>query len=71
MKTKNLYHYYGRNGFITSEIFLEGAKYDNMYRLVADSGKMLTDGTHILKTVDIYPDDLDNWKEIPKEEGQI
>ena len=71
MIKKDLYHYNGRNGFVTTEIFLEGAKCDNMYRLVADEGKMLTNGTYTLKTVDIYPEDLDNWKEIKREEGQI
>ena len=44
MIKKDLYRYTGRNGIITSLVHLEDAKYYPMYRLIADEGKMLTDG---------------------------
>jgi hypothetical protein len=44
MIKKDLYRYTGRNGIITSLVHLEDAKYYPMYRLIADEGKVLTDG---------------------------
>lgn len=64
MVKKDLYHYVGRNGFITTEIFLDGAKYYPMHRLIADEGKMLTDGELVVKSIDIFAEDLGKWTEI-------
>ena len=69
MIKKDLYHYSGRNGFVTTEIFLDGAKFYPMYRLIADEGKVLTDGELIVKSIDIFAEDLSKWTEI--EDGQI
>ncbi len=57
------YKYIGRNGYIISEILLECEKTD-MYHLIADSGKILTDGNIYTISVNVFPDELDNWKEI-------
>lgn len=69
MIKKDLYRYTGRNGIITSLVHLEDTKYYPMYRLIADEGKMLTDGELIVKSIDIFAEDLSKWNEI--EEGQI
>lgn len=64
MIKKDLYRYIGRNGIITSLVYLEDTKYYPMYRLIADEGKMLTDGKLIVKSIDIFTEDLGKWTEI-------
>lgn len=64
MIKKDLYRYTGRNGIITSLVHLEDAKYYPMYRLIADEGKMLTDGELKVKSIDIFAEDLGKWTEI-------
>lgn len=64
MIKKDLYRYAGRNGIITSLVYLEDAKYYPMYRLIADEGKMLTNGELKVKSIDIFVEDLDKWTEI-------
>lgn len=68
MIKKDLYRYTGRNGIITSLVHLDDAKYYPMYRLIADEGKMLTDGELIVKSIDIFAEDLGKWTEI--DDGQ-
>jgi hypothetical protein len=69
MIKKDLYRYIGRNGIITSLVHLDDAKYYPMYRLIADEGKVLTDGEQVIKSIDIFAEDLGKWTEI--EDGQI
>lgn len=64
MIKKDLYRYVGRNGFITTEICLNGTDYIPMYRLVAENGKILTKDGIKIKSVDVFPEDLDKWKEV-------
>lgn len=64
MIKKDLYRYTGRNGIITSLVHLEDAKYYPMYRLIADEGKLLTDGDLKVKSIDIFAEDLGKWAEI-------
>lgn len=64
MIKKDLYRYVGRNGSITSLILLDDAKYYPMYRLIAEEGKMLTDGEQVIKSIDIFAEDLGKWTEI-------
>ena len=59
MTKKNLYRYVGRNGIITSLVYLEDAKFFPMFRLIADENKILTDGIVKIKSVDIFADDVD------------
>ena len=70
MTKKNLYRYIGRNGIITSLVHLEDAKFYPMFRLMADEHKILTDGEHRVKSVDIFVEDFEKWIEID-ELGQI
>jgi hypothetical protein len=58
------YRYLGKNGIITSSILLEGIKPILMYRLIADEGKILTDGEKYLHQTEIFIEDLDKWTEI-------
>lgn len=69
MIKKNLYRYVGRNGIITSLVYLEDAHFYPMLRLAADSDKVLTNGTVYVKAIDIFADELDQWHEID-EQGQ-
>ena len=64
MIKKDLYRYTGRNGIITSLVHLDDAKFYPMYRLIADEGKMLTDGELMVKSIDIFAEDLSKWTEI-------
>lgn len=64
MTKKNLYRYIGRNGIITSLVYLEDAKFYPMFRLIADDGKILINGDQKLKSVDIFTEDLDKWTEV-------
>ena len=64
MKKSKLYRYYGRNGIITTPIFLEDAKSIMLYNLKADDGKVLTDGETLIRSIIVYPEDLELWKEI-------
>ena len=64
MIKKDLYRYTGRNGIITSLVHLEDAKFFPMYRLIADEGKVLTNGEITVKSIDIFAEDLGNWTEI-------
>ncbi len=64
MIKKDLYRYVGRNGIITSLVHLDDAKFYPMYRLIADEGKMLTDGDLKVKSIDIFAEDLGKWTEI-------
>jgi hypothetical protein len=64
MIKKDLYRYVGRNGIITSLILLDDAKHYSMYRLIADEGKVLTDGEQKVKAIDIFAEDLGKWTEV-------
>ena len=64
MIKKNLYRYFGRNGMITSLVLLDNIEHLLMYRLVADEGKILTDGELKVKSIDIFAEDLGKWTEI-------
>ena len=64
MKKTKLYRYYGRNGIITTPIFLEDAKAILLYNLKAEEGKLITDGETIIKSIIVYPEELQLWQEI-------
>ena len=60
----NRYRYLGRNGILTTSILLQGNDPILMYRLIADEGKVLTDGERFARKVEIFVEDLDKWSEI-------
>ena len=64
------YKYIGRNGTLTTSILLEGATKIDMFCLIADPGKIITDGESQFSSIFVYADDLDNWYEIDIPQGQ-
>lgn len=77
MIQKKLYRYVGRNGIITSLVEIDKATFFPMYRLIAEKGKILTNGKIQSGLVDVFPEDVEQWQEIDdpssssEEEGQI
>ena len=63
MKKINRYRYLGRNGIVTSPILLEGNEPIFMYRLIAEDGKILTNGEIYTSEIEIFAEDLDKWTE--------
>lgn len=62
--TKNiLYVYTGSNGVIWSPILLP-MEHTTMSRLVADTGKILTDGTQYFTVIDVQDSDVQKYTEI-------
>lgn len=62
-KTK-MYKYLGRNGILTTRIILDGIPHILMYSLVADEGKVLTNGELFVKTATIEADEIFLWTEV-------
>lgn len=64
MQTINLYRYTRTNGGVTTSPVAppDGTAYDLRYRLIADEGKALTDGTNVAACMDT--DDPSIWYEI-------
>lgn len=67
MKKIKAYKYIGRNGIITSRILLEDTKNIPMMELVADNGKILTNGVTKAHRVTVELDDINSWQEIADE----
>ncbi len=64
MIVRKMYRYLGRNGIITSPIFLEKAESIPMKELIAEYGKILTNGTKKVYSVVVFEDEVNDWKEI-------
>lgn len=69
MKIEKLYVYTGDNGVITTPVFLENVPSIKKLRLIADDGKILTNGSIQVPTIVIPESKLDTWSEI-KNKGQ-
>lgn len=69
MKKTKLYRYIGRNGIITSPVFLEGISHIQMYRLSAKPGFVLTDGEQFVNSIDIFEEDVELWTEVEAEQN--
>lgn len=63
-----MYEYLGTNGTILTPIHLEDVYYVRKIKLIAESGKSLTDGKRIEKSVLVQEEDVENWSEI--DQGQ-
>lgn len=66
MQTIILYKYKRRGGGVTVSPVKPSVKHTEMYRLVADEGKVLTDGETVTTCVDT--NDVDAWTEIDNAE---
>lgn len=64
MTKKKMYRYLGRNGIITSPVLLDNIEHIDMFHLIADNKKLLTNGEEKVKSVTIFADELDNWTEV-------
>ena len=60
-----LYHYLGTNGTITSPVHLEDIYYIRKIKLVADKGKILTNGKVTQKSIIVPEEEVSSWKEVP------
>lgn len=58
-----LYKYLGTNGVIISPVFLEGIYSIKIYQLIAEPGKMLTNGINRTQSIEIPFNELEQWKE--------
>ena len=69
MKIIPLYKYKRASGGITvSPIKPENTEYTNMVRIIADEGKLLTNGERQTPCADVYT--ADGWTEIDKPEEE-
>lgn len=62
------YTYLGTNGTLTTPIHLEGIYHIKKYLLVAEKGKVLTNGIKKVKVISVLEEELPSWVEI--DEGQ-
>lgn len=68
MVSEKMYKYIGRNGSITSTVLLENVSPIAMRRLMASSGKLLTNGRKRVKEVIVFEDEVEDWYEIEAED---
>lgn len=64
MTSRKMYRYLGRNGILTTHILIEGANYIPLVELVADKGKILTNGEKTVYAVVVEESDVNSWSEI-------
>lgn len=67
MRIQKMFRYIGLNGEITSAIELNCENKIEFYTLTADPGKCLTNGYSKVTTLNVFPDDIANWREIELE----
>lgn len=65
MTKQIIYVYLGTNGTIESPVHLEDVYYTRRMRLMADAGKILTNGKLHRAIVTVPEDEVNEWKEIP------
>lgn len=66
MTKEKIYTYLGVNGTITSPVYLEGIYSVKKIRLIADEGKILSDGNKRISSITVQEDEVSNWTEIDK-----
>ena len=59
------YTYLGRNGILVTRILIDGVNYIPMTTLIADEGKILTDGEITTHSITVENEEVDLWREIP------
>jgi hypothetical protein len=69
MQIINLYKYHRADGGITVSPRKPECEYTEMYRLVADEGKALTNGDIITPCVDV--ESIDGWAEIDEPDEPV
>jgi hypothetical protein len=66
MIDKTLYRYKREDGGITVSPIKPDCEYTELHRLIADEGKVLTDGVTVTSCIDV--DDAEGWAEIDEPE---
>lgn len=66
MKQEKIYRYMGNNGIINTPIEIPNVPCIIKYRLIADNGKILTNGSYSTNVIDVFENELDQWYEIDK-----
>ena len=64
MKKIKKYKYLGRNGVLVSRIEIVGVDYIPMTEIIADEGKILTNGEITTYSITVENDSISEWKEI-------
>lgn len=64
MKKIKAYKYLGRNGILITRVLIEDAKNYPMMELVADKGKILTNGEVKVHSITVDIEEASNWEEI-------
>ena len=59
------YKYLGRNGILVTRILIDGVNYIPMMTLIADEGKVLTDGETVTHSITVENEEVNLWREIP------
>ena len=70
MIKRKIYRYIGENGILDTDIFLKDVPHILKYRIIAEDGKLLTNGVLYVKSKDIFAIDLEDWYEIDDLFGQ-
>ena len=66
MKIVKLYKYFRADGGVTVSSNKPDIEYSEMFRLIADEDKVLTNGTYTTACIDV--DSVEGWEEIPNPE---
>lgn len=64
MTKQVFYKYLGTNGVIESPVHLEDIYYIKLVRLIADKGKILTNGDRKVYDIKVPEEEVENWHEI-------
>lgn len=70
MKVIKKYRYNGVNGILTTRILLEGIDHSVFYELIADSGKLLTNGIETVRFTAVREQDINKWVEFNDPEAK-
>lgn len=68
MTITKTYLYFGESGTTTSSVFIPGAPSLTYLNLVADEGKILTDGTRRVPAIVVLESAADVWTEVDADE---
>lgn len=64
MIKKKAYRYLGRNGILTTRVLIDGANYIPVVELIAETGKILTNGEIQTYYIVVEENEVKDWKEI-------
>lgn len=64
MTKQKLYRYLGRNGILTTRILIDGVNHIPMVELIAEKGKILTNGEKTAYSIIVEETEASSWKEI-------